>query len=158
MFFVIAILLVREIQEWPSGGASAGAEATKVLNDLRNVRSAIHLAASDEGRPPRTYIYDNAAFNEKFGGYFDRPLRARAYSFVIVLDDSTTGDVFTGLIASRSPDVLMNDKDVRRKLAAKAHDAGLLKNIRGEFYDGGDVIMMLFGNFPALKEGAQPEE
>jgi hypothetical protein len=149
--FIVFIILVanRPRREMP------GVEATKIVNDLHKVREAIGMyVVSGDRRPPRAYSYDNAAFNEKFRGYFDRPLQAQAYSFVIVLDDSTTGNVFTGLIAPRSSDALMNDKNVRLKLAGRARDSGLLKNASGDFYDGGDVIMMLLGNFPALKEGA----
>jgi hypothetical protein len=158
---ICLVLLISLFQaELSSNGISAGMEATQIIMNLRNVKHIILLAVSDDGRPPKLGAYDNAAFNEKYGAYMDRPLRAdrplqaQSFSFIIVLDDSTTGNVFTGFIAPQHSDAFMNDKGVRLKLAEKAQSAGLLKNIRGELYDGGDVIMMPLGKFPALKEGA----
>ena len=121
---------------------------------MRHSRRAVQAAISDDGHPPRLDIYENAAFFEKYGSYFDRPIRSEAVPFIIILADLKTGNLFVGFIPSKTGSGSEFHEGVRRKLAARASNVGLLKNTLGEFYDGGGLIMMLVENFPALKEGA----
>ena len=148
-FFALAIQFSQVM-----GGPSDASDASMFINHLRDTRSAVRTAISDDGHPPRLDIYENAAFFEKYGGYFDMPIRSEVVPFIIILADLKTGNLFAGFIPSKTGAGSEFREGVRRKLIQKAEDSGLLKNTLGEFYDGGDVIMRLVGNFPALKEGA----
>jgi general secretion pathway protein G len=120
-----------------TGSATDGAEATKIVNDLRNLKSASLLYYGDTGKWPATG--DLASLDQ----YTDRPMIAggRYTAFEVGTEYTVSGipryNIGFQLTSAN------NGGGITKKLAAKATDTGLLKNSGGgEAYDGGTTVYM----------------
>jgi hypothetical protein len=108
------------------GGATAGAEATKIINDLRRLRGAAISFREDHGRPPLPG--EEASLDL----YMDRTLVTveRPEYAKVTLIGGLSGDIgyprqYVGV--ELRPKI--GKKEIQRKLAQKAVDVGILGEV-----------------------------
>ena len=101
-----------------------GAEASKIISDLRNIKSAVHSYAMDTGWPDPLAL--SSDFSEKIDGYLDRPIFGSdgwppQYTLVMRNADGPDGRQLVGIKPASGNFSL----PVIRKLAQQAKTAGL---------------------------------
>jgi general secretion pathway protein G len=143
LIVIMIIAILAGMMLLATGSATDGAEATKVVNDLRNLKSAALLFYGDTLKWPATA--DDVKSLDK---YADRPVvgaNPPRYATVKVgaaYNDSATGTsrqhIGVTLIASSN-----GTAGIQKKLAAKAMDTGLLATESGTaaYASGLDIWM-----------------
>lgn len=119
LIVIMIIAILAGMMLLATGAALDNAKATRVINDMRDLKSAALLYYADNSRWPATG--EEASLDH----YYDRPLVAgNTYASVTIGDWYDDNRVNIGI-------ELTNDNgtdSIQRKLAAKAVDAGLLAN------------------------------
>ena len=111
------------------GEARDSVEATRIISDLRALKSACLVYYADVGNwPSGTSASDQEAFREAIVNYLDRPLDRNRYGSVSYRSEfPPTSNINYHIVGFRSaPDSPFTKAGVRKKLAAKVDEAGLL--------------------------------
>jgi general secretion pathway protein G len=140
VFMIIAVLA--GMMMLATGMSRDGAEAAKIISDLRNLKSAAILYYADQSRWPT-----NADVPD-LDKYADRPIYAAVpprYSYVMIgtayFDSAGRARVNMGVGLFTSGNGSLG---IQKKLAAKAQDAGILGNLSdfaAPYTGGADVFI-----------------
>lgn len=126
LIVIIIIGILAGMMMLSTGAATDKAEATKIISDMRNVKSAAHMYFAD--------------YNEYFAGD-DLSTSLDKYTDQKLTTDyaiANTGDQYAVKFAGTLKD------GVKSKLAAGAQKAGLYKDISGDaVYTGGDDTLYM---------------
>ncbi|MDR1515627.1 MAG: type II secretion system GspH family protein [Synergistaceae bacterium] len=121
LIVIMIIAILAGMMLLATGSATDSAEATKVINDLRNLKSAALLFYGDNLRWP------NSTEGGSLDRYADRPVDTTRYTVVIgaeYTDSQNTPRANIGV-------TLVGDNNktvgVQKKLAGKATDTGLFQ-------------------------------
>jgi general secretion pathway protein G len=132
LIVIMIIAILAGMMLLATGSATDGAEATKIVNDLRNLKSAALLYYADTLTWPSTAAADISSLDK----YADRPIvnaNPRRYAAVVI--GTTYTDTATQTDRVNIGVTLIGDKNgtpgIQRKLAAKAVDSGLLAGAQG---------------------------
>jgi hypothetical protein len=77
----------------------AQAEASKIIGDLRRVKSAVQLASNDK-KPVEFGEFENGELPEAYSMYMDEPIGSKYVKKTIISADSLTEQVFVGFSLS----------------------------------------------------------
>ena len=141
LIVIMIIAILAGMMLLATGSATDSAEATKIINDLRNLKSAALLYYGDHLE--WSIIFDEASLEY----YTDRPVVGATpsrFSFVSIGAEYADGqgtiraNIGVGLIGGSA------GSGVQKKLIAKASDTGLLNASTGatSHYTGGTAIWM----------------
>ena len=119
------------------GSATDKAEAAKIVNLLRNYKSATMMYYGDNDEWPAVGAYGpNDAVTASIDRYLDRSLDATLYTHLLVDElPANSGRFYVGLRPTNSSP-LGSSAGVRSKLAAQAQPLALLQTL-GAPYTGG---------------------
>ena len=155
LIVIIIIAILSGMMMMTTGSASDSAVATKIINDVRNLKSAAMMYYLDNktwpgGNPNNPYAEGNVFSNIPGNGsdwvaslekYLDRSLDKDRYQLLVIYGKSNTKEQLIGLqIYSH-----VLKAGVQKKLQQSARDAGLFQNF-GEVYkdnDRRDVLMSM---------------
>jgi len=98
-----------------AGSGTDKAEATKIVSDLRTLKTACLMYYADKNSWPGTTT--NAQMTNVLGSYMDRPLGNAKYDYQLILNDPSE------YLAVGATNV--NEKGVQEKLAQMAKEVGL---------------------------------
>jgi general secretion pathway protein G len=141
LIVIVIIAILAGMTLLSAGSATDLAEAMKVINDLRNLKSAALLYYGDHLKWP------DAGDEASLDYYSDRPVvnaSPKRYGFVTIgpeYDDAqgkTRANIGVGLIGGAA------GSGVQKKLAAKAADTGLLAaaTSKSQIYATGTTVYM----------------
>ncbi|MDR1471272.1 MAG: type II secretion system GspH family protein [Synergistaceae bacterium] len=117
LIVIMIIAILAGMMMLATGSATDSANATKVINDLRNLKSASLMFYGDYRRWPSS----SAADIHSVDLYMDRSMLGRYAQILIVSKDG--GGSVIGLELSND----LASNAIKTKIAAGAADAGLLK-------------------------------
>lgn len=110
LIVVVIIGILAGMMMLSMGGATAKAEATKILSDMRNVKAAAVMYYADNGTWP-----NNAAITAKsLDIYLDQPVTSDMYSF------AGSDDKYLGRKVGETEKVNLETREQLAKLAGKA--------------------------------------
>ena len=144
LIVIMIIAILAGMMLLATGSATDGAEATKVVNDLRNLKGAALLFYNDEG------IWPASGSEKSLDLYSDRPIvQASPSRYATIKIGADYPDPISGNSRRNIAVQLVTGKTdtagVKKKLATKAADAGLL-NLEAnptQVYDGTDSLVWM---------------
>jgi general secretion pathway protein G len=129
LIVIMIIAILAGMMMLASGSATDSAEATRVINDLRNLKAAMLLYYADNGKwPPTTDLVVTTP--ESLDQYMDRPLTlegpdARYTKVYLVLDFYYSGKIMPNVTGfEMNTDIIKTG--IQNKLKAKAKEVGLI--------------------------------
>jgi general secretion pathway protein G len=137
LIVIMIIAILAGMMMLATGSATDGAEATKVINDLRNLKGASLMFFVDENRWPTATAADASSLDT----YMDRAFLASGtrYGSLLVTETSISG--VTRNIIGLTLNASVHREGVQKKLAGSAQNSGLW-NATGGVYTGGNDIYM----------------
>ena len=133
LIVIMIIAILAGMMLLATGSATDSAEATKVINDLRAVKSATLLYMADNNSWPA------ASVGTALDLYLDRPFDTARYTDLRVVSGDTTGE--RELIGFTLAGNTVNKAGVRNKIQSKAAESGIFA-IGGVSYTGGSDVFM----------------
>ncbi|MDR1965694.1 MAG: type II secretion system GspH family protein [Synergistaceae bacterium] len=141
LIVIMIIAILAGMMLLATGSATDGAEATKIVNDLRNLKSAALLFYGDNNVWPTTTTITS------LDAYSDRPIimasPVRYTSYTVGAEYTDASGVSRINIGFSLISGGNGSGGIQRKLAQKASDTGLLQNASTEGpYTGGLSVFM----------------
>jgi general secretion pathway protein G len=136
LIVIMIIAILAGMMMLATGSATDGAEATKVINDLRNLKGAALMFFVDENRWPT-----GAADATSLDTYMDRAflVGGTRYGGLLVTEATISG--VTRNIIGLTLNTSTHREGVQRKLSGSAANSGLWQ-ASGAAYNGGTAIYM----------------
>ena len=131
LIVIMIIAILAGMMLLATGSATDSAEATKIINDLRSLKSAALMYYADTNAWPTS-----AQAMASFDDYMDRPRDTAKYTAILITTETTDGKQNIGYTVATPP--LTNG--VQKKLTGKAKDSGLL-GATGDYTGGADIYM-----------------
>ncbi|MDR1137579.1 MAG: hypothetical protein LBK91_04580 [Synergistaceae bacterium] len=134
-------VLLRAARQRPGSISGGASDATRIINDLRNLKGSALMYYVDENEwPPAGYIEGDLA--KSIDRYMDRPwISANRYERVWVKSENVDGkEVFVIGVTLKDDDT---DESIRKLLAGSAEERGLLSDPKTVYTDGADVGMRI---------------
>ncbi|MDL2264341.1 type II secretion system GspH family protein [Synergistaceae bacterium OttesenSCG-928-I11] len=149
LIVIMIIAILAGMMMLATGAATDSAEATKIINDMRSLKSAILLYYVDNQEWPSPIpaggldLY-GTAWGKSIDKYMDRPLLGDKIYNVRLYPGA---DTYTGRTMMRIDATTIANKTtgngVFLKLLSNATSTGVLKNSSGAAYDGAKVFYLV---------------
>ena len=117
LIVIMIIAILAGMMLLATGSATDSAEATKVINDLRGVKSAALMFYADYNAWPTGAQVNGGSLDE----YMDRATDSSRYGSLDVTEEDTQGRQYIGFDL-RGPTAT---NGVKKKIAAKAQESGV---------------------------------
>jgi general secretion pathway protein G len=136
LIVIMIIAILAGMMLLATGSATDSAEATKVINDLRNLKSAALLFYGDN------LAWPTSTQTQSLDLYADRAIDTTRYTVTIgggyVIDGVTRTNIGVTLVGSNN-----STTGVKNKLIGKAEDTGLFGDASSNSkYSGGSSVYM----------------
>ena len=142
LIVIMIIAILAGMMLLATGSATDSAEATKIINDLRNVKSASLLYYADNNEWPGG-ITGVANCTTSLEPYMDRAFDTKRYDDVQVGTEVTTGTFEGKQFIGFGLKATIATTGITNKLAKKAADAGVYgDDAGGTFAAGGTEVWM----------------
>ena len=140
LIVIIIIAILAGMMMLTTGSATDRAEATKIINDLRNLKAASLMYYVDNKTWPLPGGTGNAGWNTSFEKYLDRSIDKK-YGNILSNGAATSEKIYVGFTISDAKGIGSGVRDKLKQSAAEAGlyypaDAGL------QHYAGEDTIYM----------------
>jgi general secretion pathway protein G len=141
LIVIMIIAILAGMMMLATGSATDGAEATKVINDLRNLKGAALMYFADEGAWP------GSTAASSLDTYMDRAFLAdttssnRRYNGLLVTSASISGTT-RSLIGLKLRTDVTHREGVQKKLAGSSKNSGLWSGADDAEYESGESIYM----------------
>lgn len=138
LIVIIIIAILAGMMLLTTGAATDGAEASKLVNNLRAMKSATLLFYIDNNLTWPPSGTNGQALADMVSPYMDRSIDILKYTPEIL---GVSGDART-YIGFNGGSIWTDKPGVMNKLSSMAGDAGLYEDASGTTYAGGNVVYM----------------
>lgn len=135
LIVIMIIAILAGMMLLATGSATDSADATKIINDIRSVKSAALLHYVDEQMWPTTADTFSVYVGTSLAPYMDRSIDT-FYDDGAILSNSA-GRIYLMF------DINTLDKGVQNKLSKSAKKSGLYKDQNNTVYDSGTRVGMI---------------
>lgn len=135
LIVIMIIAILAGMMLLATGSATDSADATKIINDIRSIKSAALLNYVDTGVWPTAATNFSTYVNETLSPYMDRSIDTYYSSGSIESNDS--GRIYMLF------DITNIDKGVKGKLQKSAKKSGLYSDQNNTEYAGGNTVGMI---------------
>ena len=137
LIVIMIIAILAGMMLLATGSATDSAEATKIINDLRNLKSAALLYYADYNQWPVSGDYaPTTVTGVSIEAYMDRKIDTTKYTTISVTGENADGKSFIGYVVNNPPLTV----GVAKKLVGKAADSGLV-DATGVKWASGTIYM-----------------
>lgn len=153
LIVIMIIAILAGMMMLATGSATDSAEATKIINDLRNVKAAALMYFVDKGTWPHDNVGDGQVISdEAFNPYLDRVIKemlatednVQRKNGVAGAEAELEGKVLYRMTPKAFTSNTSTTSGVRKKLIDNAKKAGLYDGTSGnKYYDGGNLIAIV---------------
>ena len=144
LIVIIIIAILAGMLLLATGSATDSADATKIINDLRNLKGATMMYYVDNNVWPAVGTYDESApESASLDAYLDRPYLTNedVVDEWVIEEGTVKGQTREFIGVTLTHDV---QAGVVRKLAAKAKTSGVFDEADGEgWYESGNTVYMI---------------
>ena len=135
LIVIMIIAILAGMMLLATGSATDSAEATKIINDLRSLKSASLMYYSDNNIWPAAGSY--ATGSTPFDEYMDRAIDTTRYTAILVSPEDANSKQWIGYTVANPP----LTTGVQKKLTGKAKDAGLSDPAGVTYVSGANIYM-----------------